>query len=192
MSTEGDEDFDARIDAEFDRARKEHSEEAVKRKRGDLGSESSDLERQKFDSGKSNSTSLDPEGGIDARDDAPASARPTTTTTTTTHTQTAPEATTETTETETPDADADANAAARTELARVHPRAQITCPCTADGCDKACDTAYTRRYRTCREHIDSLDVLRDGLHQRFCQRCSSFHALAAFDGSRHTCRQALD
>ena len=54
MSTKGDEDFDARIDAEFDRARKEHSEEALKRKRGDLGSESSDLERQKFDSGKSN------------------------------------------------------------------------------------------------------------------------------------------
>ena len=56
--SEDDEDFDARIDAEFDRARKEHSEEVLKRKRGDLGSESSDLERQKFDSGKSNSTTM--------------------------------------------------------------------------------------------------------------------------------------
>ena len=89
---------------------------------------------------------------------------------------------------------------------------------------------YTRRYHTCREHIESLDVVKagrqgrtllhcsaqpetfpvtdaltpprvshercvtlsreaeeccdhGGRHVRFCQRCSSFHAVDAFEGA---------
>lgn len=63
--------------------------------------------------------------------------------------------------------------------------------CTIEGCTNLCDSLYTRRYHTCRKHIEALDVLKDGQHMRFCQRCSSFHNVDAFEGRRHTCRAAL-
>lgn len=34
--------------------------------------------------------------------------------------------------------------------------------CTIDGCSNECETAYARRYHTCREHIESLDVMHGG------------------------------
>jgi len=53
--------------------------------------------------------------------------------------------------------------------------------CTIDGCRNTCNTMYTRRYHTCREHIESLDVVKNGQNARFCQRCSSFHSIDAFE-----------
>jgi len=64
--------------------------------------------------------------------------------------------------------------------------------CEITGCTNQCNTLYTRRYHTCREHIEQLDVVKDGQHVRFCQRCSSFQPVEMFEGSRHTCRQALE
>jgi hypothetical protein len=36
-----------------------------------------------------------------------------------------------------------------------------------------------------------LQVIKDGRPQRFCQQCSHFHGLDAFDGSRRSCREQL-
>jgi hypothetical protein len=31
-------------------------------------------------------------------------------------------------------------------------------------------------------------ILRDGVHQRFCQQCGRFHPLQDFDGAKRSCR----
>jgi hypothetical protein len=38
----------------------------------------------------------------------------------------------------------------------------------------------------CRPQVSS--IVRDGVHQRFCQQCGRFHPLQDFDGAKRSCR----
>jgi hypothetical protein len=50
---------------------------------------------------------------------------------------------------------------------------------------------YNIRYRLCQDHLRASSVQFQGRVQRFCQKCSRFHTLDAFEGSRRTCRHQL-
>ncbi|KAK3275983.1 hypothetical protein CYMTET_15921 [Cymbomonas tetramitiformis] len=50
---------------------------------------------------------------------------------------------------------------------------------------------YCVRHRICQQHVKSLRVEFDGIPRRFCQKCTRFHTLDEFDGTKRTCRKGL-
>ncbi|KAK9832813.1 hypothetical protein WJX81_003940 [Elliptochloris bilobata] len=70
--------------------------------------------------------------------------------------------------------------------------------CQVLGCGKRMDDEenpegdYYQRYRVCQAHLTLSVLLKQSVPQRFCQQCGRFHHLAAFDGSRRSCRQRLN
>lgn len=50
---------------------------------------------------------------------------------------------------------------------------------------------YCVRHRICQQHVKSLRVEFDGVPRRFCQKCTRFHTLDEFDGTKRTCRKGL-
>ncbi|KXZ41330.1 hypothetical protein GPECTOR_547g557 [Gonium pectorale] len=70
---------------------------------------------------------------------------------------------------------------------RVNQGAEVTANrCQADGClaDLSGLKRYFRRYHVCETHIRAQVVLISGRPVRFCDQCSTFHALSFFDGTR--------
>ena len=50
---------------------------------------------------------------------------------------------------------------------------------------------YNKRYRLCHLHLRSGEVAVRGVASRWCQTCSRFHPLAAFQGAKRTCAAQL-
>ncbi|KAL6991098.1 Squamosa promoter-binding-like protein [Sarracenia purpurea var. burkii] len=65
--------------------------------------------------------------------------------------------------------------------------------CQVDDCttDMSYAKPYHRRHKVCDFHAKVPAVVVDGLQQRFCQQCSRFHELSAFDGTKKSCRRRL-
>ncbi|GLJ43036.1 hypothetical protein SUGI_0893270 [Cryptomeria japonica] len=65
--------------------------------------------------------------------------------------------------------------------------------CQAEGCKTDLTNAkhYHRRHKVCEFHSKAATVITGGVHQRFCQQCSRFHALSEFDEAKRSCRKRL-
>ncbi|KAH9297014.1 hypothetical protein KI387_028696, partial [Taxus chinensis] len=65
--------------------------------------------------------------------------------------------------------------------------------CQAEGCKADLSNAkhYHRRHKVCEFHSKAPTVITGGVHQRFCQQCSRFHALSEFDEVKRSCRKRL-
>mmetsp|Transcript_29845 Transcript_29845/g.41267 ORF Transcript_29845/g.41267 Transcript_29845/m.41267 type:complete len:216 (+) Transcript_29845:201-848(+) len=66
--------------------------------------------------------------------------------------------------------------------------------CRVPGCDTPDVTnasKYCCRHRVCENHKKVLFVEYNGTFHRFCQNCTRFHEVNAFDNTRHNCRAAL-
>ncbi|KAF8065724.1 SPL3 [Scenedesmus sp. PABB004] len=76
--------------------------------------------------------------------------------------------------------------------ARARRGAELVCQVPGCTADLAACKGYHQRYRICEDHA-KMEVVQDlpGGAQRFCQQCARFHALAAFDGAKRSCRQQL-
>lgn len=68
-----------------------------------------------------------------------------------------------------------------------------TSGCQVPGCcaDLSIDKPYNRRLKVCSEHLKANSVTLHVGESRFCQQCSRFHTVDAFDGSRRSCRDRL-
>ncbi|XWS40572.1 hypothetical protein CRYUN_Cryun17cG0007100 [Craigia yunnanensis] len=66
--------------------------------------------------------------------------------------------------------------------------------CLVDGCNSDLEKCreYYRRHRVCEHHSKDPVVIVTGEEQRFCQKCSRFHALGEFDEEKRSCRKRLD
>ncbi|KAH7298068.1 hypothetical protein KP509_25G025600 [Ceratopteris richardii] len=72
--------------------------------------------------------------------------------------------------------------------------ASITVPsCQAEGCTADLSEAkeYHRRHKVCEWHSKASRAKVNNLEQRFCQQCSRFHVLSAFDEGKRSCRRRL-
>ncbi|KAJ3679262.1 hypothetical protein LUZ60_017273 [Juncus effusus] len=65
--------------------------------------------------------------------------------------------------------------------------------CQVEGCgaDLSAAKDYHRKHRVCEGHSKCPKVVVAGQERRFCQQCSRFHALAAFDQKKRSCRRRL-
>lgn len=65
--------------------------------------------------------------------------------------------------------------------------------CQVDGCVRNLnkDKEYYRRYRVCKTHAAAGQICMDKKVMRYCQQCSIFHELAAFDNNKRSCRERL-
>lgn len=65
--------------------------------------------------------------------------------------------------------------------------------CQVESCGRDLSglTTYYQRCRICEVHIKEPQFMRAGLIQRFCQQCGRCHELAAFQGSKRSCREQL-
>lgn len=65
--------------------------------------------------------------------------------------------------------------------------------CQVDGCARNLnkDKEYYRRYRVCKTHAAAGQICMDNKVMRYCQQCSIFHELAAFDNNKRSCRERL-
>lgn len=65
--------------------------------------------------------------------------------------------------------------------------------CQVPGCvaDLSVEKPYNRRLKVCAEHLKAQAVQLHVGASRFCQQCSRFHTVEAFDGSRRSCRDRL-
>ncbi|GLT26027.1 hypothetical protein SLA2020_011180 [Shorea laevis] len=65
--------------------------------------------------------------------------------------------------------------------------------CQADNCTADLSDAkqYHKRHKVCEHHAKAQAVLVAGIRQRFCQQCSRFHELTAFDQVKRSCRRRL-
>ncbi|KAG6699737.1 hypothetical protein I3842_08G079800 [Carya illinoinensis] len=66
--------------------------------------------------------------------------------------------------------------------------------CQVDNCKEDLSNAkdYHRRHKVCEAHSKSTKALVAKQMQRFCQQCSRFHLLSAFDEGKRSCRRRLD
>eukprot|EP00884_Botryococcus_braunii_P004576 jgi/Botrbrau1/14119/Bobra.182_3s0062.1 len=53
-------------------------------------------------------------------------------------------------------------------------------------------TMYHQRSRICEVHLKLPSFMRAGKQQRFCQQCGRCHELAAFEGTKRSCRVQLN
>ena len=65
--------------------------------------------------------------------------------------------------------------------------------CHVEGCETVMseETAYFRRYKICRRHLKSNNLIVGDVQQRFCQQCGKFHEVEKFDGLKRNCRATL-
>ncbi|XP_022735359.1 squamosa promoter-binding-like protein 6 isoform X2 [Durio zibethinus] len=65
--------------------------------------------------------------------------------------------------------------------------------CQVFGCNKDLSSSkdYHKRHKVCEAHSKTAKVIVNGIEQRFCQQCSRFHLLAAFDDGKRSCRKRL-
>lgn len=79
-------------------------------------------------------------------------------------------------------------------LPRKHRSAGQATGCQVEGCKSDLSTAkdYHRRHKVCSVHSKEPCVTVRGVEQRFCQQCSRFHDLNAFDGDKRSCRNRLE
>ncbi|KAH7434069.1 hypothetical protein KP509_07G099600 [Ceratopteris richardii] len=79
-------------------------------------------------------------------------------------------------------------------LPRKHRIAGHTPGCQVDGCKSDLSTAkdYHRRHKVCVAHSKAPRVIVRGEDRRFCQQCSRFHGLDAFDEGKRSCRNRLE
>nr|WMS58906.1 squamosa promoter-binding protein 1-like protein [Impatiens uliginosa] len=65
--------------------------------------------------------------------------------------------------------------------------------CQVENCDADMTNAkqYHRRHKVCEAHAKAPIVAVVGLWQRFCQQCSRFHEISAFDEAKRSCRRRL-
>lgn len=65
--------------------------------------------------------------------------------------------------------------------------------CQAEGCTADLSGAkdYHRRHKVCEWHSKASKAKVNNLEQRFCQQCSRFHVLSAFDEGKRSCRRRL-
>lgn len=52
--------------------------------------------------------------------------------------------------------------------------------------------AYNQRYKACQTCLKLPVVAVKGKEVRFCQQCSCFHDITAFDGKKRSCRKKLE
>ncbi|KAK1324536.1 putative squamosa promoter-binding-like protein 19 [Acorus calamus] len=66
--------------------------------------------------------------------------------------------------------------------------------CQVEGCEEdiSGSKAYYRNHKICEGHYKAPVVRVGGVQERFCQRCTRFHELLEFDGSKRTCRKSLE
>nr|AUW52974.1 squamosa promoter binding-like protein 6b [Petunia x hybrida] len=65
--------------------------------------------------------------------------------------------------------------------------------CQVYGCNKDLSSSkdYHKKHKVCDEHSKAAKVIVNGIEQRFCQQCSRFHLLGAFDEGKRSCRKRL-
>ncbi|EFN50836.1 hypothetical protein CHLNCDRAFT_37677 [Chlorella variabilis] len=66
--------------------------------------------------------------------------------------------------------------------------------CQSDGCtvDLAPLSFYLQRNHICPDHLKADSYMVKGVPSRFCQRCGQGHPLTEFEGSKRSCRKALE
>ncbi|KAG2444790.1 hypothetical protein HXX76_001533 [Chlamydomonas incerta] len=66
--------------------------------------------------------------------------------------------------------------------------------CQVGGCTADLSQAkkYFQRYRICERHLKAPSLKMDGRAVRFCDQCSKFHDITAFEGTRRTCTEKLE
>ena len=64
--------------------------------------------------------------------------------------------------------------------------------CRVEGCDATCSSAYSGRSRICKACQTAREVRWKGENARFCQKCTAFHPLSAFNGKNRTCQKWLE
>ncbi|KAH7445710.1 hypothetical protein KP509_01G021200 [Ceratopteris richardii] len=66
--------------------------------------------------------------------------------------------------------------------------------CQVDDCHKDLknEKDYHRRHKVCEPHSKAPQSMVQKIWQRFCQQCSRFHPLDAFDEGKRSCRRRLD
>ena len=64
--------------------------------------------------------------------------------------------------------------------------------CRVEGCDATCSSAYSGRSRICKACQTAREVRWRGENARFCQKCTAFHPLSAFNGKNRTCQKWLE
>lgn len=65
--------------------------------------------------------------------------------------------------------------------------------CQVEGCGADLSDAkdYHRKHRVCADHAKAPLVVIAGVERRFCQQCSRFHEVSAFDDDKRSCRKRL-
>ncbi|GAQ82309.1 squamosa promoter binding protein(SBP) domain containing protein [Klebsormidium nitens] len=65
--------------------------------------------------------------------------------------------------------------------------------CQVEGCEENLEhaKAYNKRHHVCWVHSRAWEVLIHGVLSRFCQQCSRFHDVRAFDEIKRSCRERL-
>ncbi|XP_047318575.1 squamosa promoter-binding protein 2-like [Impatiens glandulifera] len=68
---------------------------------------------------------------------------------------------------------------------------QVCCQVENCGAQFTNSKQYYRRHKVCEVHAKAPIVAVAGLWQRFCQQCSRFHEISAFDEAKRSCRRRL-
>lgn len=73
------------------------------------------------------------------------------------------------------------------------PEPECSNRCVVPGCatDLTTEKSYNRRLKVCAAHLKAQSVGLEAGTSRFCQQCSRFHTVDAFDGTRRSCRDRL-
>ena len=77
---------------------------------------------------------------------------------------------------------------------RTQKRRLLMKSCTVPACGALLtldDPPYAYRYSVCNTHLRAPSASLVGGLKRFCQKCSCWHALTAFDGLKRSCRKRL-
>ena len=64
--------------------------------------------------------------------------------------------------------------------------------CKVDGCNTECESLYSIRVKVCAMHLKADEVLFNGETCRFCQKCTKFHNVNAFENNRRACLRSLN
>ena len=64
--------------------------------------------------------------------------------------------------------------------------------CKVDGCNTECESLYSIRVKVCAMHLKAEEVLFNGETCRFCQKCTKFHNVNAFENNRRACLRSLN
>jgi len=64
--------------------------------------------------------------------------------------------------------------------------------CKVEGCSTECTSLYSIRVKVCALHLKADEVFFNNEPSRFCQKCTKFHNVGAFENNRRACLRSLN